>query len=200
LSAPPDRLDLSMNEVETLGCKAARGTGLPWGVAEDTGRAAGWIARRAGPWAGQLLALLEVPPPPEASPLLLAGLLADSFTPREIERVVAPLWALPGLLAAAPRTVSIRLDDAEIRCNPGEHPSASVPAEALALLAEATLSVRFPPAPLPRLAHALPMQFRRSLVAAADWRRLEALASRTYVPASDHSRRTGAGAGLLDDE
>jgi hypothetical protein len=29
---------------------------------------------------------------------------------------------------------------------------------------------------------------------------LEAFAYRTYVPASDHSRLTGAGAGLLDDE
>ncbi len=202
MNTPPDMLDLSLNEVETLARKAARGAGLPWGVAEDTGRAAAWIGRRFGAWAGQLLILLETPPPPDESPLLLAGCLADNPTPRRIARVVAPLWALPGLLAAPARPVAIRLEDAaaDITCNPGADPGATLPPDTLAALSASALTIAFPAAPLPMPPHALSAQFGRSLVPAAEWRRLEALAYRTYVPATDRSRRTGAGAGLLDDE
>jgi hypothetical protein len=195
---PPDALDLSLNEVETLAQKAARGAGLPWGVAEDTGRAAAWMARRIGQWAGPLLTLLETPPAP--SPLLLAGMLADGAGACDVGWLVAPLWALPGLLATTSRPVSIRLDDAEIRCNPGEEPTATLATETLAALSAAALSLRFQSATLPLLAYALAKRFRRSPVPAAEFRRLEALAYRTYVAASDHSRLTGAGAGLLDDE
>lgn len=198
--SPPDALDLSLNEVETLAQRAARGAGLPWGVAEDTGRAAAWIARRVGPWAGQLLALLETPPPAAESPLLLAGWLADSGDPRQIPRVTLPLWALPGLLATTTRRVSIVLGNVELACNPGEDPGATRPADAFAALPAAALALAFPPTPLPPLPYRLPEKYRRSLVPWAEWQRLQGLAQRTYVPASDHSRLTGAGAGLLDDE
>jgi hypothetical protein len=201
LTAPPDSLDLSLNEVETLAQKAARGAGLPWGVAEDTGRAAAWIASRVGDWASGLLALLERPPPYDQSPLLLGGFLADSGTPQRLARVVAPLWALPALLGAPARPIAIRLDDtgADIRCNPGEVPGATLSAEALASLPASALTLDFPAAPLPPLPCALGPIFGRSRVPLPEWRRLEALAHRTYVPATDRSRRTGAGAGLLDD-
>ena len=199
----PETLDLSINEVEMLAQKAARGAGLPWGVAEDTGRAAAWLARRVGIWAGPLLALLELPPPRQESPLYLAGLLADSAAGgqgRVIARVASPIWALPGVLATTLRPVVIQLDDARIGCGPGGEPSATLPAEALAALPAAALTLTFPQAPPPLPPCLLPVRFRRSGVPLAEWRRLEALAYLTYVPASEHSRRTGAGAGLLDDE
>ncbi len=186
--------------METLAQKAARGAGLPWGVAEDAGRAAVWICRRCGDWAGALLDLLETPPPAEASPLLLAGWLADAAEPRRIARVVRPLWALPGLLTTTAQPVSIRLGNVELRCNPGENPGATVPAESLAALPASALSLDCYAAPLPPLPHVLHEKFRRSLVPPDQWRRLQALAQLTYVPGSDRSRRTGAGAGLLDDE
>lgn len=200
MDAPRDLLDVSLNEVETFVQKAARGAGLPWGVAEDTGRAAAWIARRVGDWACPLLALLQMPPPDQESPLLLAGWLADAARPCRIHRVAFPLWALPGLLATARRPISIRIADAELRCSPGEVPSATCLPEELAAIASGALTVEFPGAPMPPLPHRMQPSHRRSLVPVAAWRRLEALAHRTYVPASDHSRRTGAGAGLLDDE
>jgi Protein of unknown function (DUF3726) len=203
LPPPPETLDLSINEVEGMAQKAARGAGLPWGVAEDTGRAAAWLARRVGAWAGQLLALLEVPPPRDESPLYLAGLLADSAAAgaeRAVPRVALPIWALPGVLTLSPCPVAVRLDDARIGCNPGGEPGATLTAGALAALPAAGLTIVFPPTPLPPLPCLLPVRFRRSVVPVAEWRRLEALAQLTYVPATDHSRRTGAGAGLLDDD
>ena len=198
MTTRPDTLDLSLNEVENLAQKAARGAGLPWGVAEDTGRAAAWIARRIGVWAGPLLALLEVPPPREQSPLLLAGLLADSDKNMAFEAIVAPLWALPGLLSSARRPVSIHLDDIEIRAMPGEAATASVPPGALGTHPAASISVRLG-VEIP-LQHVMSPRFSRAETALAEYRRFEILASRTYVSPTDRSRRSGAGAGLLDDE
>jgi hypothetical protein len=197
---PPDQLDLSLNEVETLAQKAARGAGLPWGVAEDAGRAAVWICRRGGDWAGALLALLETPPPDAESPLLLGGWLADAAEPCRMARVAWPLWALPGLLRTTARPVSVLLGNAELRCNPGEDPAATLAGASLAAMQEASLALAFPPGPLPMLPYPLPAIVRRARVPGAEWRRLQALAARTYVPATARSRLTGAGAGLLDDE
>jgi len=36
----------SLNEIRALAAKAARGAGLPWGVAEEAGHAAGWLEAR----------------------------------------------------------------------------------------------------------------------------------------------------------
>jgi hypothetical protein len=201
LPLPPNALDLSLNEVETLALKAARGAGLPWGLAEDAGRAAVWMARHVGAWATALLAVLEAPL--EKSPLLLGGMLADYATAggtRNAGRVIAPLWALPNL-TVIDRPAVICLDALEIACNPGRTPTATASADALAALPEAVLRVAYSrSAPLPDLPHALAVQFHRSSVAMADWRHLDALVQRTYVPASERSRLTGAGAGVLDDE
>ena len=40
---------LSLNETEALARKAARGAGLPWGLAEETGKAVRWLALRRLP-------------------------------------------------------------------------------------------------------------------------------------------------------
>ena len=201
LAVRPDLLDLSLNEVETLAQKAARGAGLPWGAAEDAGRSAAWMARHVGAWAEPLLTLLESPPPAALSPLLLAGQLADGAV-AAAARVVQPLWLLPGLLAGPGRCnpVALRLGEAEIRCNPDETPSATLPAAALAALPAVPVAVRLGEGRLPGLPYDLPARFRRSAVPVAAWERLQALAARTYVPASLESRLRGAGAGLLDDE
>jgi len=62
------------------------------------------------------------------------------------------------------------------------------------------MTVAFGATLLPDLPVTLMPKFRRSIVADRDWHALQALAYRTYVPATDRSRRSGAGAGLLDDE
>ncbi|WP_435258473.1 DUF3726 domain-containing protein [Thioclava sp. FR2] len=43
MTDPKTRVILSRNETEALAAKAARGAGLPWGVAEEAGFAAGWL-------------------------------------------------------------------------------------------------------------------------------------------------------------
>lgn len=59
---PAPQTRLSRNEVETLCLKAARGAGMPWGLAEEAGYAAGWLAMRGVDGASVLLAHLTARP------------------------------------------------------------------------------------------------------------------------------------------
>lgn len=58
--APQTRL--SRNEVEALCLKAARGAGMSWGLAEEAGFTAGWLAARGVDGASGLLAHLTARP------------------------------------------------------------------------------------------------------------------------------------------
>lgn len=122
-------VDLSLNEVETLAAKAARGAGLSWGGAEEVGRAARTLARAGADWTVLVLALDG---PAYAEPAAETSALA---------RVEAALATVDG---------SQRLT------------RAAVSAETVAAL--------------------------------------DALAAKTYVPASARSRVSGAGAGLTDND
>ncbi|MBL8571689.1 MAG: DUF3726 domain-containing protein [Phreatobacter sp.] len=51
-------MDLSLNEVEAIAAKAARGAGLSWGGAEEIGKAARAMATAGANWDGLLLDLL----------------------------------------------------------------------------------------------------------------------------------------------
>jgi hypothetical protein len=53
-----DRVTLSRNETESLCMKAARGAGFSWGLAEEAGVAAGWLAAQGIDGATPVLALL----------------------------------------------------------------------------------------------------------------------------------------------
>ncbi|WP_420857724.1 DUF3726 domain-containing protein [Marivivens marinus] len=53
------KVTLSQNEVETLCSKAARGAGMSWGLAEEAGVAAGWLAARGIDGPAALLTYLQ---------------------------------------------------------------------------------------------------------------------------------------------
>lgn len=55
---PSPGTTLSQNETESLCLKAARGVGFSWGLAEEAGFAAGWLATHSIDGTGPLLALL----------------------------------------------------------------------------------------------------------------------------------------------
>jgi hypothetical protein len=124
-------IDMSLNEVETLAAKAARGAGLSWGGAEEIGRAARLLARAGRDWPALVLAL--------------GALEGDGAEAAALARCEETLHAAgdgrPGASGAT-----------------------------RAALAPAVLAA------------------------------LEALAARTYVPASARSRVLGAGAGLTDND
>ncbi len=88
-------IDLSLNEVETIAAKAARGAGLSWGGAEEIGKAARAMARAGVAWDVQLLDLLAGVP----------VAITAAFEGVALERFAAPTAALEqpkGRYAIAP--------------------------------------------------------------------------------------------------
>ena len=72
----PESDHLSRNEIESLSMKAARGAGMPWGLAEEAGWATGWLHARGLDGTSALLAHLEHmdgTPWQEASPVVRHG-------------------------------------------------------------------------------------------------------------------------------
>lgn len=194
----------SLNEVESLSAKAARGAGLGWGQAEDIGRAARWLAERQFDWAEALRRLLgsEIAPRRLASAFHLADRVAGARAGDPcFETGCDIIWTVP-LLAQAMRgkglTLTLRGAAITTRLRPGDCVSANVAAADLAALPPQDVT-----AVIEAGGEALPVRLmpktRRSRVALSLWREFEALAARTYVPASPQSR-AGAGAGASDND
>ena len=192
-------IDLSLNEVETLSAKAARGAGFSWGLAEDIGRAARRIASEDESWGLAILSLVENArsfEPPDAA---RAARWRKGETDIAVERPLCPV-----------RTAALLLDDPP---QAGAMPLAildvGLPIWLDAMLRRSNMRMAHPAALLTfradvvierRLAIRQPVADRRGAV---DQRTLEALnsfAARTYVPESERSRVHGAGGGRVDDE
>ena len=90
-------IDMAHSELRSLVTKAARGAGMSWGMAEEAGWAAEWLARRsmpAGEWAAVwMAAALEGRPDPVEFGTGLADSLAHATA-------VLPTFAVPDDLAA----------------------------------------------------------------------------------------------------
>lgn len=94
------RTMLSRNETESLCLKAARGAGFSWGLAEEAGFAAGWLAAHGIDGTGTLLALLTQK----------LGKPAESGTPRPMPGH----WQNPGQHPLCPVTLGAALCDSAL--------------------------------------------------------------------------------------
>lgn len=212
----------SLNEIDALVRKAARGAGLSWGLAEEAGKCARTMAG-AGPAGLSLLAeMLEAQLGGDLSchvaadgkiwkssdalplnPLVLGPSLADhAFLLAEegidVEGpVAAPALLLPFVGAAASRLgAAVRLET-----DLGACVISTVADAAPATLAGPVQRIRLSLAPAvtgPACRRSTPL--RPARLSPELRRRFEALAARTYVPSSERSRATGAGAGLNDND
>jgi hypothetical protein len=201
---------LSLTEIDALCRKAARGAGCPWGMAEEAGKAARWLAAHGLPGPEALAALLDAPRNcpcgnDERAPgcsLALGARLSD-----EAEAIVSqgakfgavshPLLMLAqaGQAAAALRVpVALQWTGFRASCVPDglslerdETRDTPVATDVACTIASAPPNFR-PPATCARA------------IAPAALDRLERLAALTYAPATDASRASGAGAANLDKE
>lgn len=191
-------IDLSLNEAETLAAKVARGAGFSWGLADEIGRAARWMATEGDGWSEALLALaqaageLEAPAPdriarwrrgdPDAAgarplcPVRTAALLIDDAAeigagPLRIARVGLPIW-----LGAMLNGSGVWVADVQPRIASGD-----------VMVRRGLLPARSEGA-------------RRAAIEAETLAALGVYAARTYVPESARSRRRGAGGGSVDDD
>lgn len=201
-----DSVELSLSEVEALAQSAARGGGYSWGLADDAGRSARWLAAHGCDWGAGLLALLDTPPPAEQCPLRLGCFLADSsaepgeFLFRQVER---PVWLLAPLLPAAmlhDMSVVLTLGSIAIAAAPRMPLTASVPWSRVVPLAAARISARIVGDGVTAKPHPLSPGATRCRLPAATLGRLVAYGARTYVPASEQSRMRGAGSLTRDDD
>lgn len=224
-AAPEDAqvyVRLSVNEIDSLCLKAARGAGASWGGAEETGFALAWLAKRGIQAAGVLLTHLQevdgawAPCRPQvengqltvgdrpAYPIPLGATLSDFAgladqmplrNPFSLGRVLWPVLLLPFVAAvAAARGQALEL------CWSGGSvslwPNGAIQGDTGTLIALplGTLTLRTSLAQAPAAMVTQLPAIPASVVAG-----LSALALKTTVPASAASR-AGAGAGTSDND
>ena len=214
-------LDLSIGEVESLVFKACRGAGMAWGIAEDAGRIAGFLARQNVDGLSALASLLtqndgkrfdDIAPMtsgdilrarggtlcPVATGCLLSDLTGDLQTDYqfELENVSYPIL-LAGFLGAIAerngRTFEATGKDLAFHCSP----TGLYAIEEINALPEvANIAVKSV-----KPVNCLPNETAiRAICSQAAFDTLSAFAHRTYVPATEASRMSGAGAGVNDND
>lgn len=182
----------SLNEIDALVRKAARGAGLSWGLAEEAGKA----ARRLAGAGEDGLALLADTLEARRDGRLSSRLVVDRTRFGAADGLpIDPLVLGPSLADHA-----FLLDDGMLEV---EGPVAA-PALLTPFLAAAAIRIENDGTAerlrLTRGAAQAAAPVRPVFLPPALKRRLEALAALTYVPASERSRATGAGAGLNDND
>jgi len=202
--------ELSIGELDSLVLKAYRGSGFSWGLSQEAGRAAAWMAMHGLPAAKCFTELLQKTDGLERTALtpetntgnwsnftslvcpagnsgccpVIAGTMLSDFgwtvgSKLRLSSVYSPLILIPfvSFCAKSARTaLRVSIDEVSIYLTAdGQLVSTSSECELVAPVA------------------------RRAAISGDALERLEALAHRTYVPASDQSR-SGAGAGLTDND
>ncbi|MEQ8602581.1 MAG: DUF3726 domain-containing protein [Marivibrio sp.] len=218
----------SLNEVEALARKAARGAGMSWGLAEETGKAVRWLALYGLPSLAPLVDLLAAQDGADYAdlrpietlegdgravwrasggalcPIAAGAALADLAAPiaegREtlLVQLREPVLLLPFVARAARyEGEAFAVEAAGVHAALG--PGGPAPFDAALAAARGPVDVTVhaeAEAPAPQ-----PEPGVGGVAAPGDlWRRADAFAHRTYVPASEASRLSGAGAGTSDND
>jgi hypothetical protein len=214
----------SLSEIEAETRKAARGAGLPWGLAEEAGKAVRWLAMHgidataalvdvldqhadglldlgivegiAGRWGGSSQQL---------SPLALGAAICDHARAlgdgRRIDTgpVAQPLLIIPFVARAvrlAGRPLNVSWRGFAIVLSDGT-PMAR---ELTGLHAPETAAVTCRRAAPATSGNVIKQRNDRLELDPAAWSQILDFAHRTYVPASEISRMRGAGAGTMIDD
>jgi hypothetical protein len=214
----------SLNEIEAQTLKAARGVGLPWGMAEEAGKAARWLAAYRQPALDALAGLLELIDRRSYGDLapvrqdqrwvgreglvcaVTAGITlcdrAEAIAAGErfqTGRIAYPVLSLP-FVAAAQRATGVPMGI--------KWPGVAIRIDSAGLYVEPGADVRAMAAEqyvcearsVEPLGAVIEPETDGTDIDPALWARLAAFAQRTYVPASEQSRELGAGAGLDDND
>ena len=207
-------VNLSLNEAQALAKKAAKGAGINWGAAHETGRAVRWLLEQGiDPFPG-LLATLDAQlgwPEAELAPQRLGGELSGRH------------GILSGIMAG------LSLADFGVQDQSSIQMQGVVGAELIAgfialslnsgegcLMTDGVCSMKFSRNACQRdrpqswrteitlCASALPSDnkesFKRADILPVHLEKLEIFANRTYAPATEASRLAGAGSALSDND
>ena len=216
-------MTFSLNEIEAMGKRAARGAGLAWGLAEEAGKAARWLTARGLPGPEELAEILTrndgksydelAPvsvggrwhaPSGRLCPLVAGAALCDRAAEiaagRELELgpTAQPLLLAPNAAGVTELTgvaVELTWADAVMIFTP-EGVSFDSTCEDLTARSADSVRCRRAGNGVATAPHGTPGR----AVDAETWSRLSAFAHRTFAPATEASRLAGAGAGLTDND
>ncbi|EFO29918.1 conserved hypothetical protein [Roseibium sp. TrichSKD4] len=213
----------SLNEVETMAKRACRGAGLPWGIAEETGKAARWLAIHGFDAVGTIGDVLQfhdhvdhsaLSPDTEgvnwiASGGLISPLMAGTALCDHAERltgqneIVMANVAYPIVLLSFSAIAAKELNrPIEVQW---ENVSTVVLGDELSIAGNYT-DLTLTDSGQIRCVLASPKQSARKKLdtgcetTEVAWHRLNYYAQRTYAPATEASRLAGAGAGSNDND
>jgi len=216
-------MNVSFNEVDVLSKRAARGAGLPWGLAEEAGKATRWLMTYGFPGLEILQDILEYndslrdddrlpvsmegvwqAPKGILCPIVAGAILCDRAAEITNEHgikfgsTLQPL-ALAPFVATAARisggVFELNWDEVAMVIGASEVSATNRGAD---LTKHATGSVR-----CRRVQQVVTDPVKRMTNCTVDaqvWARLNDYAYRTFAPASEASRLAGAGAGLTDND
>ena len=182
-------MTLSLNEVQAQAFKAARGAGYAWGLAEEAGKATRWLCGQGLDGVALLVGLLDAAPDPDQCPLTQGAWLSDQAASAQPEshalsRITAPVFVIPSL-------ANIALMQAQILKLTWDGGDATTDGVHLAL------NGALPKTADLGVATGTATEWRalttRAAPEATAWQTLGQYAHRTYAPATEESRRLGAG-------
>ncbi len=208
----PHHISWSLGETAALAIKAARGAGMPWGLADETGFAVSWLQARGIPGLAALCrylnwrdygTLTQWPNsttgascycPIAIGAAYLDGALSAVIT---IETIREPVLILP-FIAMRSGTQPVKVELGELCLHVSAIGVLSRYLDTNLLLDQAgcrvSAAINPPSIPAPTETQRVPSCFY-SCVA-----ELQRFAKRTYAPATEASRLVGAGAGLNDND
>jgi Protein of unknown function (DUF3726) len=198
---------VSLNEIEQTVLKAVRGAGRPWGEAEEIAAAARWIALHLADvqnwnWLASLVSALGSNSDARSAvhrSAAISDLEAVTHGLR-IADVQDPMWLAAFAAAHAigsGRAIALVWDGANLIVDVTG--TLSVAQGNIAPDHAVTVTITASDA-APRASTLVSPRSGGRAVDAALWQQLHRLESKTSVPASDHSRQSGAGATISDND
>lgn len=213
----------SLNEIEAMGKRAARGAGLHWGYAEEAGKAARWLAQKNLPGPEMLVACLDefdgvsycdLAPSSiddiwhndlkKHCPLITGPILCDyasgfiSNPIIEYRSISHPLLLAPYLAVVSTiigKTINLSWEDVRIYVSQANcQIDGQCDALTIARVDLATCQV----SEFSEFGIAKNQNGR--VIDSEIWAQLSTFSYRTYAPATEASRLSGAGAGVSDND
>lgn len=212
----------SLNEIEAMSKRAARGAGLSWGLAEEAAKGTRWLCSFGLPGTEMLADLLNLndglpaidlsptsltgiwhAPSGRLSPLIAGAALSDCAVQLqgagrvEMINVSLPLLLVPFVGGAALRLgvpVAVEWDDVCLTSD-GRQLRVQGTSKSLEVRQASKVVVSTPADLTGQMEPGL-----RGNVSKDSWAQLGSFAHRTYAPATEDSRLRGAGAGLNDND
>lgn len=209
-------MNLSVNELDTLAKRAARGAGYSWGLAEEAGKAVRWLCANDLDGIAQLSLLLECQlsvaiakhrpqikddawqASERLCPLITGAYLSDAITDLSDESLYMRHMVAPSILLPFVANLAVRnRQNYSIKCDDATAVTDGSLVSLDRLFADHATAVIVSPGGLLGSAK---QQHARVFADIDHLQILNRYASETYAPESDQSRLLGAGAGLSDND